>query len=108
MTRLIERDESGFWSLKGVNWRKLQEGATVTKTASQSIYGALAKLRDYEASGMDPDQVAEAAEKNKPMKPMKMLGWNGVMMYECQNCGDDVWETQKYCRYCGQRLKWEE
>ena len=39
---------------------------------------------------------------------MKMLGWNGVMMYECQNCGDDVWETQKYCRYCGQRLKWEE
>ena len=34
MTRLIERDESGFWSLKGVSWRKLQEGATVTKTAS--------------------------------------------------------------------------
>ena len=28
MARLIERDESGFWSLRGVSWRNLQEGET--------------------------------------------------------------------------------
>ena len=108
MARLIERDESGFWSLRGVSWRNLQEGATITKTASQSIYGALAKLKDYEKSGMDPDQTAEAAEKNTPTEPKEMQDWNGITAYECENCGCDVFETQNYCPYCGQRLKWEE
>ena len=53
-------------------------------------------------------QAAEAAEKNTPTEPKEMLDWNGITAYECENCGCDVFETQNYCPYCGQRLKWEE
>ena len=107
MERLIEHDDAGFWSLKGVSWRKLQAGIKITKPVSGKVYGALAKLRDYEESGLDPEQVAEVAEKNTPKEPNEMLGWNGITAYECTNCGDEVFETQNYCPYCGQRLNWE-
>lgn len=111
MARLIERDESGFWSLRGVSWRNLQEGATITKTASQSIYGALAKLKDYEKSGMDPDQTAEAAEKNIPLEPIRTKGgFRYTETYNCPRCSKGFQGTgiAKYCYHCGQRLKWEE
>ena len=55
---------------------------------------------------MNPDQAAEAVEKNTPTEPKEMLDWNGITAYECENCGCDVFETQNYCPYCGQRLKW--
>ncbi|WP_158565843.1 hypothetical protein [Blautia sp. AF32-4BH] len=57
---------------------------------------------------MDPDQAAKAAEKNTPTEPKEIQDWNGITAYECENCGCDVFETQNYCPYCGQRLKWEE
>lgn len=108
MVRLTEKSKTGFWHLRGVSWEQLQEGHKITKTVSEKIYGALCKLKDYEETGLNPDQAAEAAEKDIPLEPMEILGWNGKTAYECKNCGDDVFETQNYCPHCGQRLKWEE
>lgn len=108
MVRLTEKSERGLWHLRGVSWEQLQEGHVITKDMSQKIYGALAKLKDYEETGLDPGEAAEAAEKNTPTEPKEMLDWNGITAYECENCGCDVFETQNYCPYCGQRLKWEE
>lgn len=108
MVRLTEKSKTGLWHLRGVSWEQLRTGNKITKTVGEKIYGALCKLKDYEDSGMNPDQAAKAAEKNTPTEPKEMQDWNGITAYECENCGCDVFETQNYCPYCGQRLKWEE
>lgn len=54
--RLIERKGSA-WRLKGVPWIDLQENARITKETAQKIYGALAKLKDYEKTGLTPEEV---------------------------------------------------
>lgn len=58
--RLIERKGSA-WRLKGVPWIELQENARLTKETAQKLYGALAKLKDYEESGLTPEEVREMA-----------------------------------------------
>lgn len=69
MVRLTEKSKTGLWHLRGVSWEQLRTGHKITKTVSEKIYGALCKLKDYEDSGMNPDQAAKAAEKNTPTEP---------------------------------------
>ena len=57
MGRMTERDASGRWQAKGIPWENLRKGETMTEETSQILYGCLCKLKDYEDSGMDPDQV---------------------------------------------------
>lgn len=57
---LIER-KPGSWMLKGLEWNDLNT-CNLPVPAQQAIYGALCKLKDYEESGMDPDQVAGMKE----------------------------------------------
>ena len=59
MGRLTEKDASGKWQAKGISWENLREGQAVTKEASQLLYGCLCKLKDYEDTGMDPDQLED-------------------------------------------------
>ena len=54
--RLIER-KGRAWRLKGVPWIDLQENARITKETAQKIYGALEKLKDYEKTGLTPEEV---------------------------------------------------
>lgn len=56
MARLTIKDEQGNWALKGVKWNQLHVGETITQQVQEKIYGALAKLKDYEDSGMTPDE----------------------------------------------------
>ncbi len=55
--RLTEQDEYGNWSLKGVKWSDLYAGSVVTRETSDRLYGALAKLHDYEEMELMPDQI---------------------------------------------------
>lgn len=55
MGRLTIKDEQGNWALKGVKWNQLHVGEMITQQVQEKIYGALAKLKDYEDSGMTPD-----------------------------------------------------
>lgn len=66
MVRLTEKSERGLWHLRGVSWEQLQEGYVITKDMSQKIYGALAKLKDYEETGLDPGEVEEAVQRLTP------------------------------------------
>lgn len=59
MVRLTEKSKTGLWHLRGVSWEQLRTGHKITKTVNEKIYGALCKLKDYEDSGMNPDQAAE-------------------------------------------------
>lgn len=57
MYRLIQKDTSGSWQVKGLPWAQLQAGETITEEARQILYGCLCKLKDYEDSGMTPEQL---------------------------------------------------
>lgn len=57
MGRLTQKEASGRWQAKGIPWEKLRKGETITEETSQILYGCLCKLKDYEDSGMSPDQV---------------------------------------------------
>ena len=58
--RLTEKKINGYWSLKGVSWDDLKPGAVLTKKVKQKLYGALWKLKDYEDTGVDPDEIGDA------------------------------------------------
>lgn len=57
MSRLTQKGASGRWQVKGISWEQLQAGETITEEVSQTLYGCLCKLKDYEDSGMSPDQL---------------------------------------------------
>lgn len=70
-----------------------------------------ANRKDYEDSGMNPDQAAEAAEKDTPMEPIRTEeGFCYTETYKCPRCSKEFQGTgiARYCYHCGQRLKWEE
>lgn len=64
MERLTQTDDFGNWSLKGVSWKDLYSGKEITTNTEEKVYAALCKLKDYEESGLTPEQVQELAEHN--------------------------------------------
>lgn len=62
MSRLIQSDDSGNWSLKGLPWRNIYVGKTITEETWRKLYGALCKLKDYEDTGEEPWQIRECDE----------------------------------------------
>lgn len=73
--RLTE-SKSGEWSLKGMDWESLQEGKTITKEMREKLYGALCKLKDYENTGLSPEDVERLNdfEKSQIAHLLKKLG----------------------------------
>lgn len=65
MGRLTQKDDQGNWSLKGLPWRDTYAGEVITHNTSDRIYGALCKLRDYENTGLNPDEVEELNDFTK-------------------------------------------
>ncbi len=65
MSRLTQSDAQGNWSLKGIRWNQLHVGNAITKEMSDALYGALAKLKDYEEIGLSPDEVERLVEEKK-------------------------------------------
>lgn len=58
--RLTEKKDSGHWSLRDVPWNQFKPGVVITKKIWQKLYGALWKLKDYEDTGVDPDEIGDA------------------------------------------------
>lgn len=73
--RLIEVKENGEWTLKGVQWEELCAGKVITEELRQKLYGALCKLRDYENTGLSPEEVERANDfsESQAMRLMKKL-----------------------------------
>lgn len=71
MNRLIEKRDSGSWGLKGVDWKQIAPGAKITDEVWRKLYGALYKLKDYEDTGLMPDEIdklnAETQEEARKM-----------------------------------------
>lgn len=62
MANLIESDDLGNWGVKGLPWNKLHVGEVITREVHNKLYGCLCKLKDYESSGLSPEQVEDLSE----------------------------------------------
>ena len=62
MNRLTEHDDQGNWCLKGIAWSQLKIGQVITKETWEKLYGALWKLKDYEDTGLTPEEIMELKE----------------------------------------------
>lgn len=111
MVRLTNHDDQGNWSLKGVKWEKLHEGAAIDKKTSEKLYAALWKLKDYEDAEVDPEQVQNLKERNTGMLLEDIRGKKDkghIRFGTCPNCRklvSDV-EGENFCKNCGQRINW--
>ena len=76
MNRLTEHDDQGNWCLKGVAWNMLHVGQVITKEIWEKLYGALWKLKDYEDTGLTPEDVERVNdfERSETGKLLKVLG----------------------------------
>ncbi len=61
--RLTESDGLGNWGVKGLPWKELQVGQVITQEISEKLYGCLCKLKDYEETGLSPEEVERLQEE---------------------------------------------
>lgn len=116
---LIECDDCGNWSVKGLPWKNLYEGQIITRNTYEKLYGCLCKLMWYEETGLPPEQVEEVSSRNTPTLILPKLCWEcekddcSGCNHECNRCPSckdsldtDIGEQYKFCPNCGQRLEW--
>lgn len=57
--RLTEKKDSGHWCLRDVPWSDLKPGVVLTEKVWEKLYGVLWKLKDYEDTGLMPDEIGK-------------------------------------------------
>ena len=75
----------------------------------EGVYIDMNLLREYEDTGLTPDQIAELKERDTA-KAVIITGYNravGCKVGECPKCGTMARDYMNFCNDCGQRLKWE-
>lgn len=81
------------------------------------VYMDMNLLREYEDTGLTPEQIRGLKERDTAREPRMIYENNCLKAYTCPNCNltliykDASGWNGKYCSYCsgcGQRLKWEE
>lgn len=115
--RLTEKDEQGNWCLKGVPWVDLTPGATISQETYEKLYGALWKLKDYEDTGLNPEEVCRLRERDIPKK-VEIKEWSPSVCPCCggklsESIGDGYYKHPTFLERCpnidcGQRLDWSE
>lgn len=68
------------------------------------------RLGAYENTGLTPEEIMELKERGVA-KVAEKYDYYGY--FECLSCGEaiyagDDFESHKFCKNCGQRLKWED
>ena len=71
----------------------------------EGVYIGMNLLREYEDTGLTPEQIRELKERDTEKEPEVFDGhW-----YKCPTCGMYAGGLKgNFCHRCGQRLKWEE
>lgn len=69
------------------------------------VYIDMNCLREYEDTGLTPEQIRELKERDVAKEPEEFDGhW-----FKCPRCGKYVGGLKgNFCHVCGQRLKWED
>lgn len=81
-------------------------------TKIDECYAAVALLKEYEDTGLTPEQIRELKERDTAKAPVKDTN-SGVRYtddYICPNCGRHFTGTgiATFCYHCGQRIRWED
>ena len=121
MNRLTEHDDQGNWCLKGVAWNQLHIGQVITKEIWEKLYGALWKLKDYEDTGLAPEEIMELKEfcsnpLNTAVPAVKVQRWIPVEerlpetgTYLCTLDGELCGIDEPFTGMCGiENGKWDE
>ena len=93
---------------------RLTHSGTKEAKNDVTIKEILARLTEYEDTGLTPEQVQQLKERDtakKPIKTKRLKNFHGniyKVVGECSNCGCGVNSFMMFCDYCGQGLKWEE
>ena len=79
----------------------------------EGVYIDMNLLRDYEDTGLTPDQIMELKERNaaKPLieRHYEEPGEKPYIKYTCPNgCKIQPLRKSNFCSLCGQRIRWEE
>ena len=75
------------------------------------VYIDMNLLRDYEDTGLIPEEIRELKERNTAKAPVDID--EEFDMYVCPSCNMAIGamgdrEEHRFCLNCGQRLKWRE
>lgn len=74
------------------------------------VYIDMNLLREYEDTGLTPEQIQKLKERNTAMDAV-ITGDNhaiGCKVGVCPKCNAMIRSYMKFCFECGQRLWWEE
>lgn len=85
MQRLTYKNPDGTWGMNN--------GFDMHKVPSE-LYGALWKLKDYEESGLDPEEVMEYKELG--VAPVQLLKIDKLYKEKCEEVNRLTVELQKY------------
>ena len=75
------------------------------------VYIDMNLLREYEDTGLTPEQIWELKERDTAKAPIDIEDNYGFFV--CPSCGNSIFasedfESHKFCLNCGQRLSWKE
>ena len=75
------------------------------------VYIDMNLLREYEDTGLTPEQIWELKERDTAKAPVDIEDNYGFFV--CPSCGNSIFasddfESHKFCLNCGQRIRWEE
>ena len=75
------------------------------------VYIDMNLLREYEDTGLTPEQIMELKERDTAKPPIDIEDNYGFFV--CPSCGNSIYasddfESHKFCLNCGQRIRWEE
>lgn len=74
-------------------------------TKIDECYAAVALLKEYEDTGLTPEQIMKLKERDTAKAPEPApLGMDGMV---CPSCGNKALPWDRFCGECGQRF-WEE
>lgn len=74
------------------------------------IQEAFARLRQYERTGLNLEEIAELKERDTARAPIDIEDNYGFFV--CPSCGNSIYasddfESHKFCLNCGQKIRWE-
>ena len=77
----------------------------------EGVYIDMNLLREYEDTGLTPEQIQKLKERNTAKAPIDADEDYGF--FTCPSCGEAIYasndfESHKFCLNCGQRIRWEE
>lgn len=67
------------------------------------VYIDMNLLREYEDTGLTPEEIRELKERDTGVNPISSDGWD-----MCGICGEYLMPSDSFCSECGQRIKWED